>query len=166
MRPFVLVLRRVAGFLRQLGALGALLLSVRLLWLSCVLGLAYARAPAGDAVRGSEEARTPDPTPAPLRLSNPHRPDLAELSKLAGASMSEPPPEPPAPVPAMRRILVDVGPPRSEVFVGKTRVGHTPYGGQIACLSEDEVKVQILPPQGVPIVRVVACRGDTLLIRD
>jgi hypothetical protein len=66
----------------------------------------------------------------------------------------------------LRRILVDVGPARSEVFIGKKNVGMTPYGGQIACTLGEEIKIQVLPPEGVPITRRLTCRGDTLLVGE
>jgi hypothetical protein len=52
------------------------------------------------------------------------------------------------------------------VFIGKKNVGMTPYGGQIACTLGEEIKIQVLPPEGVPITRRLTCRGDTLLVGE
>lgn len=165
MRPFVAMLRRLAVFLRQVAAFGAFIISLRLLWLSCVSGLAYARTPVSADPLGAA-SDTAELSSVPSGAFNPHRPDLEELENLAGASKMAPPPAPPPAVPKLRRILVDVGPPRSEVFIRKTKVGHTPYGGQVACVAAEELRVLILPPEGVPLVRVVPCHGDTLLVQQ
>lgn len=162
MRQLVNTLRTCAVLLRQGAALGSLVLAIRVLWLSGLAGLAHARSEANDSPREASIAVARTQAGAP----NPYRPDLEKLSEMIGRVESEPPDVPPAPVPSLRRILVDVGPPRSEVFVGKTKVGHTPYGGQIACIADEEIKIQILPPQGVPILRRVTCRGDTLLVQE
>lgn len=162
MAKVVSALRRVAFFLRQVGALVALILSVRILWLSAVAGIAHAKSnPTGF------ESPSPEPQSAPVKAQNAHRPNLEELQSM----VSKPPEQkeiapPPPPVPTQRRILVDVGPARSEVFIGKKNVGMTPFGGQIACLSGEEIKIQVLPPKGIPIQRRVMCLGETLLVQE
>lgn len=166
MSKWVRVLWRIALFLRQIAALGALSLAVRVLWLSVALGIAHGRTTRDEShetrrVEGGDRENGQGET-----VQAAHRPDLDELRSMVGNAPPEEKTEPPPPVPVHRRILVDVGPARSEVFVGKTLVGKTPYGGQIACTSGEEIKVQILPPRGVPIERRVNCRGDTLLVLE
>jgi hypothetical protein len=166
-----------ARITRQLAALGALMLAIRFAWLSGgeALRHLYTRLSPGEAEMGSSEA-TPDesnPTRSPLtnlaegvnHPDNPHRPDLKQLNeKFQTAPDVDTLKSDPSPAPIRaRRLLVDVGPERSEVYVQGRLVGHTPYVGQVSCAEGQPIKIDILPPEGAPAVRSAVCRGDTIL---
>ncbi|OQX66660.1 MAG: hypothetical protein B6A08_19370 [Sorangiineae bacterium NIC37A_2] len=57
----------------------------------------------------------------------------------------------------LRSLMVDFGPPRSEVFVQGRLVGNTPYAGQVACRDGDKIKVDVVPPKGLPITKIMLC---------
>lgn len=57
----------------------------------------------------------------------------------------------------LRSIIVDFGPPRSEVFIQGRRVGNTPYAGQVACRDGDKIKVDVVPGAGLPITKLMLC---------
>lgn len=59
----------------------------------------------------------------------------------------------------LRRLVVDFGPERSDVYLGGRRVGKVPYVGQVHCKLGEFVRVQVLPPHGPPISRDVPCTG-------
>lgn len=61
---------------------------------------------------------------------------------------------------AVRTLFVDLGPPRSEVFVDGVRVGHTPYAGSWSCQAGDEVRIHVVPRRGIPIESRAACRDS------
>ncbi len=61
-----------------------------------------------------------------------------------------------------KRIVVDWGPERSQVFIGGTRVGRTPYGGQVSCKAGDVLKVTLLPPMGAPLEKLMLCNESTV----
>lgn len=167
MATLVRALRRAAFVFRQVAALGALILGVRILWLSAVAGIAHAQSKGAQAEKPTQSPNDQDDRVVSGLVPNTQRPDLDELRSLVEkTSPSEVEIDPPPAVPIQRRILVDVGPARSEVFVGKKNVGMTPFGGQIGCAEGEEIMVQVLPPRGVPIQRRVTCSGDTLLVQE
>jgi hypothetical protein len=47
-------------------------------------------------------------------------------------------------------VIVSAGPPRSEVYVDGILVGNTPYLGIMSCKAGEIVRVQIVPPAGLP----------------
>ena len=57
----------------------------------------------------------------------------------------------------LRRLVVDFGPERSDVYLGGRKVGKVPYVGHVHCKLGELVRVQVLPPQGAPISREVEC---------
>jgi hypothetical protein len=61
--------------------------------------------------------------------------------------------------PATRRTLfVDLGPPRSDVYVNGVSVGRTPYAGTWGCRDGDEVRIIVVPPgKAPPIVAQARC---------
>lgn len=94
----------------------------------------------------------------------PQRPDLAKLEDLL-ENEKEPgiaAPEAP-PTPRIRRLLVDWGPPRSDVYVNGVLTGKTPYVGQVSCLDGDTVQIQVLPAQGAPRSKKITCHGAQIL---
>ncbi len=101
-------------------------------------------------------------------LGGPHRPDLDKLNKMlakegAGASANEL--EEAGPQIRIRRILVDLGPERSDVYVNGRKVGKTPYGGQVSCLDGETIQVQVVPARGVPINARVKCFGRAVKLK-
>jgi len=166
--------------LRQLAALGALLLAIRFAWLAGADALKqiYARLLPETSGQEDEKDAAAAPNDNPLTglakkvrsADNPHRPDLQQLDEesqkkpleLGAQPETSPAPETLAPV-RLRRLLVDVGPGRSEVFVQGRKVGHTPYVGQINCSEGQPIRIEILPPQGAPVARSAICRGEIIL---
>jgi len=55
------------------------------------------------------------------------------------------------------QILIDLGPPRSEVFVDGRRVGHTPFVGQVMCRPGREFSIHVVPERGFPIEEQRVC---------
>lgn len=88
--------------------------------------------------------------------------NLDELKALEGSQLSELDFE--APRPELRRILIDWGQDRSRVYINGHYVGDTPYAGQVTCVVGDQLAVVLLPPQGAPSSRSVACRGSTMAV--
>ena len=66
----------------------------------------------------------------------------------------------------LRRVVVDWGPERSEVFIGGKKVGHTPFGGQISCIDGQPVEIVVLPTRGVPLQRRLQCSGEQLRVQN
>ncbi len=162
MQAFGAALHEFGIWLRQLGAIILLFLSIRLLWLSGTLGVSLLSTSAASSGAPSSVAAQP---------YGQSRPELEDLLELAGSSRDNAPdngaPMEDAPVdgPRLRRILVDLGPERSDVYVNGQRVGQTPFGGQVSCSLDEILKVQVLPARGIPLERTVVCRGDTLVIQ-
>jgi hypothetical protein len=61
------------------------------------------------------------------------------------------------PPPSSRQILVDVGPPRSDVFVDGRRVGQTPFLGQVRCRPGREISIHVVPERGLPLQEKRVC---------
>jgi hypothetical protein len=79
-------------------------------------------------------------------------PDAQEPAQAAGAS-----------APATRRTLfVDLGPPRSDVYVNGVSVGRTPYAGTWGCRDGDEVRIIVLPPGKTPPIVAQARCGNAI----
>ncbi len=85
--------------------------------------------------------------------------DLIREQVASGAVLQDQPAEP---MTEVRRLIVDWGPERSEVYVGGERVGQTPYVGQVSCQDGAEVEVTVLPRVGVPLKRTFLCGGQQL----
>ena len=119
-------------------------------------------APAAPATMANEPTRS-EPTALPKVGSTADR--LEQLMRAVqdpsatGPSPGDAPKEPRTIRP---QLLVDVGPARSEVYVGGIRVGHTPYIGEIVCREGDVVKVEVNPPNAVPTAFSGRCEGATL----
>lgn len=65
-----------------------------------------------------------------------------------------------------RRLIVDVGEDRSDVFVDGQRLGQVPYVGQWACATGDTLALTLMPPAGVPTDYRVPCRGEDITVRS
>lgn len=63
-------------------------------------------------------------------------------------------------------LTVQVGPPRSELRANGTLLGHTPFVGQISCEIGQNVKLDILPPVGMPKHYEVPCLGGQMHLTD
>ena len=59
-------------------------------------------------------------------------------------------------------IMVDVGPSRSEVYVNGTRRGHTPFIGEVSCVPGSAVRVEVVPPAGLPKKGSLECQPGIL----
>lgn len=62
-------------------------------------------------------------------------------------------------------LSVNAGPERSEVYVNGSRIGLSPYLGDYSCKQGEQLRVEIVPPQGALVTRSAACEGRTILIR-
>ena len=176
LRKLTELFRWCARISRQGTALAILFLSVRFAWLagSDLLSEAGKTLPAGLSSgnegkirRAPDKDSIDDAMEAVQAEDTAHRPDLDKLKDFEGSKLAEDTREAPAPENTrLRRLLVDLGPNRSEVFVGGRLVGHTPYVGQVSCEPNESIKIQVLPPKGVPLFRVAVCRGDTILANE
>ena len=63
-------------------------------------------------------------------------------------------------------LSVQVGPARSELRVDGLLVGRTPYVGQIGCERGKTVKIDLLPPKGMPKHYEVPCLDGEMHLRD
>ena len=63
-------------------------------------------------------------------------------------------------------LSIQVGPPRSELRVDGLLVGRTPYVGQIACERGRTVKIDLLPPKGMPKHYEIFCLDGEMRLRD
>jgi len=63
-------------------------------------------------------------------------------------------------------LSVEVGPPRSELRVNGRLVGKTPYVGQIGCQRGQTLKLDILPPKGMPKQFEIPCLAGEMRLRD
>lgn len=57
------------------------------------------------------------------------------------------------------RLSVTLGPARAAVVVGGQRLGDSPYLGDFSCREGELVRVEVVPPEGAPLVRQVRCDG-------
>lgn len=63
-------------------------------------------------------------------------------------------------------LSVQVGPPRSELRVNGRFLGHTPFVGQIACEKGETVKLDVLPPRGMPKHYEIPCTGGEMRLDE
>lgn len=63
-------------------------------------------------------------------------------------------------------LSVQVGPTRSELRVNGALVGQTPFLGQISCEQGQTVKLDVLPPKGVPKRYEIPCLPGEMRLRD
>jgi hypothetical protein len=90
------------------------------------------------------------------------------------ATASEAPPvAPPPPGPVAKEgaslrlpLVVTAGPDRSELRVDGVRLGHTPYVGEVTCRAGETVKIDLLPPKGVPQSWERRCAPGTLRVGE
>lgn len=145
---------RAARWSRQLAAMGLLLLVVRGTWLVSGEAIAGAAQGARNHARGEAGAQEGSADGGP---QSPHQELIGTLK--GEAKVSSKSAEEEVERPALRRLVVDFGPERADVYVRGSRVGQVPYVGQILCMKDELVKVQVLPPSGAPISRQVRCQS-------
>lgn len=63
-------------------------------------------------------------------------------------------------------LSVQAGPARSELRVDGLLVGRTPYVGQIGCEQGKAVKIDVLPPKGMPKHYEIPCLEGEMHLRD
>ncbi len=63
-------------------------------------------------------------------------------------------------------LSVQSGPARSELRVDGLLVGRTPYVGQIGCERGKTVKIDLLPPKGMPKHYEIPCLEGEMHLRD
>ena len=63
-------------------------------------------------------------------------------------------------------LSVQAGPARSELRVNGALVGQTPFLGEISCEQGKTVKLDVLPPKGVPKRYEIPCLGGEMRLRD
>jgi hypothetical protein len=63
-------------------------------------------------------------------------------------------------------LSVQAGPARSELRVNGALVGQTPFLGQISCEQGQTVKLDVLPPKGVPKRYEIPCLAGEMRLRD
>lgn len=114
------------------------------------------------SVAGPPSAALTATTPAATSAAS-APPRAATPTANAAATAPSAPPVPKGP-PEVRSLLVDLGPPRSEVFVNTRRLGETPYAGQWTCRAGEILRVQIIPKRGVPVERTLICGGTTMSV--
>gem|GEM_PF-2321507 len=172
------LLRVGARWSRQLASAGLLLLTCRFAWLG-----------GQEVMDADRTVRRTSPVPAedqadPIGSKGRHmvgemedsvnkaRPDLDELRKMIGVGedgKGNPggvlkPGGPDGdkedgPQLTTRRLVVDMGPERAAVFVKGRRVGKVPYVGMVQCVDGERIRVQVLPPKGLPLEEWPMC-GD------
>ncbi len=87
--------------------------------------------------------------------------DEAKIRRAAGRTASDVSSKPPPP--KRRTLFVDLGPPRSEVYVNGVAVGRTPYAGTWGCHDGDEVRIVVIWPGSSPPIEAVARCGPAIV---
>lgn len=63
-------------------------------------------------------------------------------------------------------LVVTGGPDRSELRVDGVKVGSTPYVGEVTCKAGENVRLELLPPKGLPIAHERKCLPGTIRVGD
>ncbi len=158
---------RMAAWCRQLAAAGCLLCSARIAYISMrLLGPESQVVPPRPLSATSSAAAGSDAPPS-WSESAPRR-DLEQLEEILEREKSlkaQGPEQTAAPLPRARRLLVDLGPARSEVYVNGVFAGRTPYLGAVSCAEGQVVRVEVLPPEGPPWQRQLRCDQNQMEAR-
>ncbi len=147
---------------RQLASAGILLACVRFTWIGSAQAFQKVLGEFREAAAGGS-----DTEPSGFQLKDSDSDAAGKLKQIdemlreakkgdqiGDAADSEAESEPQA---QLRRLVVDFGPERSEVYLGGRKVGRVPYVGHVHCKLGELVRVQVLPPHGAPISREVPC---------
>ena len=97
-------------------------------------------------------------------LLTPSALDSAIAEAVGSANTS--PPKPPAAEYVKSYLSIQVGAPRSELRVDGVLVGRTPYVGQISCQLGRTVKIDLLPPKGMPKEYRIPCLPGEMRLRE
>lgn len=147
---------QVGTRLSWLAAVLGLIAGLLLLSLSVVLGLQalhQARAAAEIPPPAAREPRAAADGPAtPPAAPEPSAPKAAD-----GPPLAAPPATASLAGAVPRQLLIDLGPPRSEVFVDGRPVGRTPFVGQVRCSPGREIRIQVVPARGLPLEERRVC---------
>ncbi len=155
---------RATQVLQGLASVCLLVLSVHFLWIT----INEAQEAFHDPEETKEPRRRAEPTPQDpdelLKTLSEESQKLPQLGEDRNSQGSDPSAAQKA-APKRRQIFVDFGPSRSEVYLDGRRVGKTPFVGQITCRDGDQIRIEVVPPQGMPIRRTGTCRGRSLRAR-
>lgn len=105
--------------------------------------------------RTSASAAEPRPTP---RVAPPAAPRVPEPAPSAA--------KPSGGEPLRLMVAVVAGPARSDVYMNGSRIGSSPYVGDIACKRGEKLRFEIVPATGPVLERQALCEGKTLRIDD
>lgn len=100
--------------------------------------------------------------PPGIRPDRPDRALIEQLMQGEGTPDGQDAKQLQPPAAQIRRIVVDMGPPRSTVYLDGLEKGRTPYVGQISCIVGSSIKIEVLPQSGAPITRSVNCGADNI----
>jgi hypothetical protein len=114
-----------------------------------------ARAPLPVLTAQAGTAPAPAPTPAPARTRHVPAPDRPRNSSNKDGAGE----------PLRLMLSVLAGPERSEVYVNGSRLGLTPYLGDLSCKQGEQLRIEVVPERDALISRSATCEGRTLLIR-
>lgn len=150
------VLRRVTRWCARVAALGLLVSSVRFGWVATHWAGERYEAARPDAAVGRERRPRSGPVERETTPPSPSASATASSAPEANASSRDD-----VASYEVRTLFVDLGPPRSDVFVSGVQVGQTPYAGTWSCKKGDEVVIHVLPRgRGVPLESRAACRDS------
>lgn len=153
---------RAARLCARLAAGLCLLLSIRLLWLTWEETSAQrARQLEASSDTLDRKRDRENLTPAPTSSTQ------GQATQAPSSRRHEPTPTSPprTSAPQMRSLFVDLGSPRSEVYVNGRRLGETPFVGQWSCADGESVRIQVVPPRGMPLERKLVCGGVVMNVK-
>jgi hypothetical protein len=105
--------------------------------------------------------------PPPARVALPEPPPTVQRAAPAGAppvqTWARQDSNEATPLRLMLSVLA--GPEGSDVYVNGSRVGHSPYLGDVSCKSGEKLRIEIVPQKAPLLTRSATCEGTTLLIR-
>lgn len=100
-------------------------------------------------------------------IASPNSIDSAIAAAVGATKGSAAPRDAPPPKEYLKSYLsVQAGPARSEVRVDGLLVGRTPYVGQIGCERGKTVRIDLLPPTGMPRHYQIPCLEGEMNLRD
>lgn len=85
---------------------------------------------------------------------------LRELLPPPSATVASPEAGPPAPINVS--VMVNLGAVRSEVYIDGRKRGLTPFIGELTCVPKTQVRVEVLPPRGLPLAGTLECQPGVL----
>lgn len=112
------------------------------------VGAAKRAPPEAERLEGAGAARAPSAPAAPASSSTARRAVATQAKSIA---------------PKRRTLFVDLGPPRSDVYVNGVAVGRTPYAGTWGCHDGDEVRIVVIWPGQAPPIQAIARCGPSIV---